>query len=117
MIRIEGSQVVDSKGRRYNPEDGLSEEELSVYVELKSRLVARGGFEENFIVDKDDNLYMRIETDQGTVALDLELFPETMTYQVHVYLEGGNADRQKHFDYLASALGLEMEEPQEDRVC
>ncbi|MBI4163515.1 MAG: hypothetical protein HY512_01515 [Candidatus Aenigmarchaeota archaeon] len=116
MIKIEGSQVVDSKGRKYNPRDDLSEEELSVYVELKSRLMARGQAEETFITDKEDELYTRLETDQGVVALDLDLVPEALEYEAHVYLEGGNADRQKHFDYLASALGLEAEDPQEDRL-
>ncbi len=42
MIKIKGSQVVDDKGRRYNPVDSVSQDNLSVYADLRNRAIECG---------------------------------------------------------------------------
>lgn len=106
MIKIEGLQVIDSKGRRYNPADDVSESNLSAYVELRNFLNS-GQATEDVVTDTGDYAHILLDTDCGRVCLEVDLCAEELEYEASVDLLHGNPDKQKLFEYLASGLGLE----------
>ncbi len=50
------------------------------------------------------------------MELELDLIPDALQYEARLDLVRGEADRQKHLDYLASALGLESEKSREEVI-